>query len=219
MAAGDRVADAAERAGRLGAERPGVVAAAAARERELGRLAARLGEHGDHAARRVAVERRERAAQHLDALGREQREAAGLPLPVGHRLRDVVLVEPDPAHAERRARAEAARADLDVLRVVLAVVRDDARDAHERLGQVDHRLLLLDLAAPDRIDRRRHVEAALAAPRRRDHERVERRIGGRRRLRGGRGGGERGTGSEKAWTWVAHRALSSQGEGRPIEVR
>jgi hypothetical protein len=40
-----------------------------------------------------------------------------------------------PANAERGARAEAARADLDVLRVVLPVVRDDPRHAYERLGQ------------------------------------------------------------------------------------
>src|SRR6266850_7940177 len=89
---------------------------------------------GDDAARGIAVERRERPAQHLDALRRAERERGRLALPVGHGRRDAVGDEPDAAHAEGRARAEAARLDLQVLRVVLPVLHGDARHAPEALG-------------------------------------------------------------------------------------
>src|SRR6267142_5578711 len=71
----------------------------------------------DHASGSVAVKAGERAAQHLDALRRAQVEAGRLPVPVGHAGWNAVGDEADAAHAEGRARAEAARGDLQVLGV------------------------------------------------------------------------------------------------------
>src|SRR6185312_3015399 len=160
-------ADCAAAPAALDAEYAGAVAAATAVRfdvRDVGRV---LGEDRNHAARRVAVQRREGTAQDLDARRRQQAEAAGLSLPVRHRDRDAILVKPYAAHAELRARAEAARADLQILRVVLAVRREDARNAHQRLGQVDLRLRIVDRRRVDRVDGCRYVERALGMTRRR----------------------------------------------------
>ena len=61
----------------------------------------------------------------------------GLALAVRQRGRDAVDVEPHAAHAEGRARAEAADRHLQVLRVVLAVLHLQARHGAQALGQVD----------------------------------------------------------------------------------
>src|SRR5690606_15887582 len=88
------------------ADAAGVVAAGP--EIEPGRRFGRrvLGVHRDHAARGVAVERRERAAQHLDALGRAEIDAGCLALAVGARERNAVDQQAHAAYAEGRARAE-----------------------------------------------------------------------------------------------------------------
>src|SRR5258707_810604 len=78
---------------------------------------------------RGSVERGKRPAQHLDAARRAEPEIGRLPLPVGHARGNTVGVHPDAAHPEGRARAEAARLDLQVLRIVLPVLHRDARDA------------------------------------------------------------------------------------------
>jgi hypothetical protein len=62
-----------------------------------------------------------------------------LALAVGHRRRNAVGVQAHAAHAETGAGAEAARADLQVLRVVVAVGDDEARHARHRFGEIDHR--------------------------------------------------------------------------------
>jgi hypothetical protein len=87
------------------------------------------------------------------------------------------------AHAEGRARAKAARAYLQVLRIILAIRREHARDARQRLGQVHLRLTVVNRRGVDRIDRRRHVECALGPPRGRDRDRVDRGNVRRYRLR------------------------------------
>ncbi len=113
---------------------PGAVAAAEQvdfRHRRVGSI--HRVDHDD-AARRIAIERRERPAQHLDALCGAERERRRLPLPVGHRRRDAVRDQSYSPHAEGRARAEAARLDLQVLRIVLAVLHRDARHAPQALG-------------------------------------------------------------------------------------
>src|SRR6266550_3149278 len=106
----------------LGAElrrfAPGSVAARQERGLYGGHARAVLGLDRDDAAGGVAVERCERSAQHLDAARRAEREGRRLPLAVGHGGGDAVGDEPDAAHAESRARAEAARGDLQVLGVV-----------------------------------------------------------------------------------------------------
>src|SRR5690606_18748798 len=103
------------------------------------------------AAGRVAVQRRERPAQHLDALSAVQVEQSRLALPVRHRQRNAVLDQTDAAHAERSARAESARRDLQVLSVVLAVLHDDAWHASKTLRQVYAQLVLSKDLAVDRI--------------------------------------------------------------------
>ena len=100
-------------------------------------LAHRRAHQRDHAARAVAVQGGEGPAQHLDPRGGGQVEVRHLPLAIGHRGRDAVGVQAQPAHAERRPRAEAARRELQVLRVVLPVVGGQAGHAIQGLGQMD----------------------------------------------------------------------------------
>ena len=128
----DDVAQARRRAARLRAEPHDAVAAAGDAEVERRPRRRVFGEDLDHAARGVAVERRERPAQHLDAIGRAEVDVRELALAVGERRRDAVDVEAHAADAEGRARAEAAHRDLDVLRVVLPVACEQARHARRR---------------------------------------------------------------------------------------
>ena len=138
--------------------RAGVVAAQAAAGRERGRAASLFAEHLDHAARRVAVERRERAAQHLDAIGRAELDVGDLALAVGQGRRDAVDIQAHAADAEGRARAEAADRELHVLGVVLPVARQQAGHAAQAFRDVDLRLAFADRLAADAVDRCRHVE-------------------------------------------------------------
>ncbi len=131
-----------------------------------------LGFDQDHATGGGAVERGERPAQHLDASRRAEREVGGLALPVGHGRGNAVGIHADPAHAESRARAEAARLHLQVLRVVLPVLHRDARHAAEALGQVDLRAAFANLVAVHAIDRRRHFEGRTRRARRRHDDAV-----------------------------------------------
>ena len=106
----------------------------------------------------------------------KEAEAPGLPLPVRHRLRDVVLVQPHAAHAECRARAIAARTELQILRVIVAVGREHARHAHQRFGQADRGLSVAYRGAVDDVGRRRDVEQAIHASRRGNDDGVERHL-------------------------------------------
>ena len=144
-----------------------------------------LGEDRDHAAGGVAVERREGPAQHFDVIGRAEIELRELALPVGHGARNAIGVQPHAAHAEARARAEAAHGELQILRVVLAALHGDARHLVERLGQVDLQLTLADLLRIDAVDRDRQIKARLRDARRRDDDLRERlRVGAAPALRG-----------------------------------
>ncbi len=154
----DDVAEAAVGAARLGGDAAGVEAAQAAAGRERGRAAPLFAEHLDHAARRVAVERRERAAQHLDAIGRAELDVGDLALAVGQGRGDAVDIEAHAADAEGRARAEAADRELHVLGVVLPVARHQAGHAAQAFREVDLRLAFADRLAADAVDRCRHVE-------------------------------------------------------------
>ena len=102
-------------------------------------LGGRGADHRDHAARAAAHQRGEGAAQHLDTLRASQVDVRHLALAVGPAGRDAVAVQPQAAHAEAGAGTEAARVDLQVLRVVAAVAGDDARHTRQRLAEVDHR--------------------------------------------------------------------------------
>ena len=104
-----------------------------------GALHGRRAEQRDDAARAVAVQRRERAAQHFHALRAGEVEVRDLALAVGTGGGNAVGVQAHAAHAEAGARAEAARADLQVLCIVVAQVHHQARHARHGFGQVDHR--------------------------------------------------------------------------------
>ena len=158
------------RAARRERSAPQAVAAGHQARLELAVARRRGAEQLDHAAGGVAVEGGERPAQRLDAGGGVEDEVRDLPLPVGHRRRNAVAVEAHAAHAEGRARAEAADRDLEVLRLVLAVARQDAGDAPQRLGEVQPRLRAPDLGRVEAIDRRRDLQGILRVPSRGDHD-------------------------------------------------
>ena len=99
----------------------------------------RSADERDHAARAAAVQRRERAAQHLDALRTGQVEVRHLALAVRAAGGNAVAVQTQPAHAEACTRAETTRVDLQVLCVVAAVAGHDAGHARQHLAQVDER--------------------------------------------------------------------------------
>ncbi len=136
---------------------------AAADARRLGTVGR---EQLDHATGGIPVQRRERPAQHLDPVGRREVEVRDLPLPVRLRRRDAVEVQAQPADAERGARAEAANRDLRVLRIVLAIARQQTRHAGQAFGQVHAQRVLVEGFAADDVDGRRHVERGSRDPRR-----------------------------------------------------
>lgn len=118
----------------------------------------RLARSEDHAAGRTAMAQGQRPAQHFDAIQRRQREARRLALPVRAAGRNAVDDESDTPDAEGRPRTEAARLDLQVLRVVVAIQRGEARHPLQRLGQVHLALALAQgqgIDARDRARRRR----------------------------------------------------------------
>jgi hypothetical protein len=115
----------------------------------------------DDAAGVVAVQGGERTAQDFDALGHVQVEGGGLALAVRHGRRDTVSNQTYTAHTEGRAGAEAARGDLQVLRIVLAVLDHDARHGDQGLRQVHPRLASLDALGIDDAHGRRQVETLL----------------------------------------------------------
>ncbi len=119
-------------------------------------LAARAGQLHD-AARGIAVQRRERTAQHFHPLGAHQVEMRQLALSVRQRGGNAIRIQPHAAHAEGRACAEAADRQLGVLCVVLPVARQQARYAAEPLGQIDAGGGGV-LAQVDQIERGRRVE-------------------------------------------------------------
>ena len=168
----------------------------------------RLAHQRDDAARTVAVERAERAAQHLDALCSGEVEVRHLPLAVGHRGRDAVAVEAHAAHAEGRTGPVAARVDLQVLRVVVSVRHGQARHSRHRFRQIDHRARVAQHLLVDGAHRIRRVEGALLeALAGHDHgrERPARRL---LRLQQGRSA-DQGTGGD-------HRLHAPQGGGATL---
>jgi hypothetical protein len=94
--------------------------------------------------------------------------------------------EADAAHAEGRARAEAARGDLQILGVVLAVLHHDAGHAPEALREVDLRPAGADLVGVEPVDRGRHLQARLRHARRGDHQLLRRAFLRQRRRHGER---------------------------------
>ena len=173
----EHVADAADLA--LGADvgLPGAVAAGGKARFDRGRALAVRREQLDDAAGMVAVDRRKRPAHDFDALGAIQVEGRRLALAVRHRGRDAVGDKADAAHTEGGAGAEAARGNLQVLRVVLAVLHIDPGHPGQCLGDIDPRLIGTDFAGIDDVDRRRQIETAVLDPATCDHHRIERQLG------------------------------------------
>ena len=128
-------------------------------QRDLGLgLLDRGREQRNHTTRAVAVQHRERATQHLDALCAGQVKVRHLALAVGHGGGDAVSVQAQATHAKRRPRAKAAGADLQVLCVVVAVVDHQARHAGHHLGQIDHRPGITQCAGVNCGDGKRRLQ-------------------------------------------------------------
>ena len=118
-----------------------------------------LREYRDDAAGGIAVQRRERAAQHLDVIRGAQIELRELALAVRHRARNPVRIQPHAAHSEARARAEAADRQLQILRVVLTALHGYSRHGDQRLRQIHLQLAVVNGLPLDPIDRHRQIEA------------------------------------------------------------
>ena len=112
----------------------------------------------DHAPRRIAVERREWAAQHFHALSRRQRETRYLPGTIGRARRNAIDQHFDATYAKAGARAISTRRNLQILRVVAAVLHVDTGNASECFGKIDLQLTGAQRVAIDDVDRRRNVE-------------------------------------------------------------
>ena len=152
------------------------VAAAGQAEAPLGRISAVRGEQLDHAGRGISVERRERTAQDLDALGRIEVEMRNLAGAIGHRGRNAIAVEAHAAHAEGRARTESADRNLFVLGQVLAVAHEQSGNEAEHFREIHPEAIGGGRIDAHGIDRGGHLEGRLAGARRRDHDCRQRRI-------------------------------------------
>ena len=90
-----------------------------------------------HPATGVAVQGRERATHHLDAVDPEQVELGQLGLPVRGAGRQAVGEHADPAYTEGGTGTVAADGQLQVLRAVVAVACQHPGHAGKRAGQID----------------------------------------------------------------------------------
>src|SRR5580698_7526395 len=82
-----------------------------------------FGKYRNDAARGVAVQRGEGAAQHFDTVGAAQVELRKLPLAIRHGAGNAVGIQAYAAHAETRASTKAAHRQLQILRIILTVLR------------------------------------------------------------------------------------------------
>jgi hypothetical protein len=105
-----------------------------------------------------------------------------LTLTIRHRQRNTVLNQTHTAHAERRARAEASRGHLQVLRIILSILNDEPWYAPEAFGEIHAQLMVAQHIAVDCIDGRGCIERLLLGARRGDHDGV--RVLGRKTERG-----------------------------------
>ncbi|MCY1353164.1 hypothetical protein D9M68_470360 [compost metagenome] len=132
---------------------PGAQGGAAGQAR---RTFAITGEQLHHAAGVAAIGGGEGAAQHFHMVQHVEVEAGGLALAIRGAGRDAVAEQLDPAHTEGRAGTEAARGQLRLLGIVLAVLDGQPGHAGQLLGQVDARLRPFDRVHP--VHRERQVE-------------------------------------------------------------
>ena len=120
-----------------------------------------FGENLQHTARGIAVQLRDRPAQQFDALGRCQARRCRLALAVRHGGWNAVNQQAHAAHAESRARAEAAYRQLQILRKVLPVAYLQAGHGAHQLRQIDQRGGGAKGVNLYRIDGARRIEASL----------------------------------------------------------
>ena len=152
---------------------PGAVAACTEAALDTRPALAIRGEQLNDAAGRIAIDRRQRAAHDLDALGAVEVESGRLPLPVRHRRRNAVSNQADATHTKGSAGTETARGNLQVLSVVLAILNNDPRHPSQRIRGIDPGLRGPDCRRIDDIDRRRQIKSILLDPAAGDHQRVE----------------------------------------------
>ncbi len=101
---------------------PATVAAVVAAGFDSRGLLTGFGSDVNHAAGGVTIQGREGAAQHFDALDAVEIDIGGLSLAVRHGRRDAIDVHADAAHAVGRAGAKATHRELQILRIVLAIL-------------------------------------------------------------------------------------------------
>src|SRR5450830_69653 len=109
----------------------------------------------------VAVDGGKRSAQYFDAFGGIEIEGGGLALAIGHGGGDAVADQAYATHAKRGTGTEAARGNLQILRIVLAVLHYQPGYGGQRFRSVDANLAILDTGAIDHIDRCRHFAARM----------------------------------------------------------
>src|SRR5471032_1233912 len=155
----EHIADAACLALRADIYFTGAVAAARQIQFDGRRILAILGKQLDHAAGMVAVDSRKRSAQYFDALGGIEVEGGGLALAIGHGGGYAVADQAHAAHAKGGTGAKAARGNLQILRIVLAVLHHQPGHGGQRFRGVDADLTILDTGAVDHVDRSGHFPA------------------------------------------------------------
>ena len=148
----------------------GTVAAGKESARHCRRLRAVFGKGLNHSAGGVAIDGRERSAQHFDALGGTQVDIRRLTLAVRIGGGNVIDDHANATDAERGACAKSTAGHLQVLRVVLPVRHHDARHAGERLGEIDPRLAVLDIRCDHRVDGHGQIEGGSLRTRASHHD-------------------------------------------------
>src|SRR5581483_5293310 len=119
------------------------------------------GEDLNDPSRGVAIQRRERTAEDLDALRRVEIELRDLALSIRTGGGNAVLIDAHAAYAERRVRADAADRDLLVLRVVVAIAREESRDEADVVREIHTERITRQVRDGDTADRGGHVERGL----------------------------------------------------------
>ena len=174
--------DAIVAAARLQRHAPGGRLAERGGRRDVARAIGIVGEHLHHAPRRVAVQHRERPAQHFDAPREGQWHLRHLALPVRHRRRHAIQVQPHAADPEAGPRAEPPDRDLFVLRRIAAIAREDTGEGRQAFGERGAQAVVAPVAALDDAYRRGDVARPLRRARARDLDAIQR--DGRGHVRG-----------------------------------
>src|SRR5262249_41797898 len=82
-------------------------------------------------------------------------------------------IEANAADTERRAGAESANRDLQILRIVLPIEHDHAWHLREALGKIDAQFGITNRLAVNQVDRSWHVEQESLRAGCRDYDRIE----------------------------------------------